>query len=99
MTNTSLADRSQQHPQATGDRQILNPLLDVEKPSDLQLAELARLRIRYHGFPGARDIQTDLERVLQKWKLTEEELFERTRQLHAQRAVYKQEGTQQEDFS
>lgn len=99
MTNTSQTDREQQHPQATNDSQILKQLLDVEKPNDLQLAELARLRIRYHGFPGARDIQNYLERVLQKWSLTEEELFKRTRDLHADRAVYKQEGTQQEDFS
>lgn len=99
MTNTSQTDRSQQHPQASGDRQILNPLLNVEEPSDLQLADLARLRIRYHGFPGARDIQTDLDRVLQKWKLTEEQLFEQTRELHAQRAVYQKVETQQVDFS
>ena len=99
MTNTSPTDREQQHPQATSDRQILNQLLAAPIPTDYQLAELARLRIRYHGFPGARDIQTDLDRLLQQWHLTEEQLFEQTRLLHAQRAVYKQVETQQEDLS
>lgn len=99
MTNPSPTDREQQHPQATGDRQILKQLLAAQEPTDYNLAELARLRIRYHGFPGARDIQTDLERVLQKWNFTEEELFEQTRRLHAQRAVYKKVETQQEDLS
>lgn len=99
MTNSSSADRDQQHPQAKNDRQILDTLLKAKEPTDDQLADLARLRIRYHGFPGAREIQTDLDRVLQQWNFTEEQLFDRTREIHAQRKVYKQVETQQEDFS
>lgn len=99
MTISSSAARDQQHPQATNDRQILNQLLAAKAPTDDQLAELARLRIRYHGFPGARDIQTDLDRLLQQWNLTEEQLFDRTRLLHAEKNVYKKVETQQEDLS
>jgi hypothetical protein len=53
------------------------------------LAEIARLRIRYGGFPGAREIQDKLDLVLQQWNLTEESLFELTRQIHAEVRVYK----------
>ncbi|MEY3333462.1 MAG: hypothetical protein RLZZ176_1762, partial [Cyanobacteriota bacterium] len=57
---------------------------------------LARLKIRYQGFPGARDIQTNLDKVLQRWGLTEAELFEKTRQLHAQGGIYKSRGKKEE---
>ncbi|MCS6814592.1 MAG: DUF3288 family protein [Cyanobacteria bacterium] len=75
--------RDQQHPQAAVDRQIVNALLAGE-PTDYNLAELGRLRIRYRGFPGARDIQADLEKVLRQWGLTEEALYEKTRRIHAE---------------
>ena len=39
------------------------------------MAEVARLRIRYRNFPGARDIQRDLDVILQQWDMTEDELF------------------------
>lgn len=55
--------KDQQHPQWESDRQVTNALLSAE-PTDYNLAELARLRIRYRGFPGARDIQADLEKIL-----------------------------------
>ncbi len=90
--------KDQQHPQAKDDRQIVNALLNGE-PTDYNLAELARLRIRYQGFPGARDIQADLEKVLQQWALTETTLFEKTRQIHAIGNVYKGRGSQRDDWS
>ncbi len=87
----------QKHPQYTGDRQIVDRLLPAE-PTALNLVELARLKIRYRGFPGARDIQQDLERVLQHWNLTEENLFAKTREIHAQGQVYKNRNSDQEDW-
>jgi hypothetical protein len=90
--------QDQQHPQYSGDRQIVNALLDGE-PTDYNLAELARLRIRYNGFPGARDIQTDLDRVLKRWKLSEDDLFAKSRQLHQTTQVYRRRGVQQEDWT
>jgi len=91
-------NKDQQHPLWSSDRQIVNSLLSGE-PTDYNLVELARLRMRYRGFPGARDIQTDLEKVLQQWQLTEETLFEKTRQIHAEGQVYKGIGAKREDWS
>ncbi len=85
----------QQHPQYNRDRPIIESLLQGE-PSDLNLAELARLRVRYNGFPGARDIQAHLDTILQKWNLTEEQLFERTRLIHKAGGMYKTRGKREE---
>jgi hypothetical protein len=94
-------NKDQQHPQESRDRDIVNQLLRGEADNDYNLAELARLRIRYCGFPGARDIQRDLDKVLRQWQMTEEELFDKTRQLHAAAPVYKVrgKGQEQEDWS
>ncbi len=86
---TSAAEnKQQQHPQWMSDRQIVNSLLTGE-PTNYNLVELARLRIRYRGFPGATDIQTDLDKVLQQWGFTEADLYQKTRQIHAIEQVYK----------
>jgi len=90
--------KDQQHPQWESDRQVVNTLL-VEEPSDYNLAELARLRIRYRGFPGARDIQADMEKALSRWQLTEEELFVKTRQIHQTSQIYRGRSNQREDWS
>jgi len=92
----NLAD--QKHPQEKNDRQIINKLLQG-KMNDENLADLARLRIRYRNFPGARDLQRDLNLVLQQWGLTEEELFEQTRKIHAQRKAYQRQDQDVEDWS
>ncbi len=91
--------KDQQHPQYTGDRQVVNELLTVTEPGDRHLADLGRLRIRYHGFPGARDIQADLDRLLSRWGLTEEELFARTRVLHQQGRVYTSQQEGRDDWA
>lgn len=80
--------KDQQHPLHSRDRQIVNTLM-TGQPTEYNLAELARLRVRYHGFPGARDIQTDLDKVMQLWGFTETTLYEKTRQIHAAGPVYK----------
>mgnify|MGYP002784659637 CR=1 FL=1 len=90
--------KDQQHPLWKSDRQIVNTLLTAE-PDDYNLAELARLRIRYQGFPGARDIQVDLDKILEKWNLTESALFEKTRQIHATTQIYRGLGSQRDDWS
>jgi len=90
--------KDQQHPQYSKDRQLLNQLMAGDD-SDFNLVELARLIIRYEGFPGARDIQNDLKKTLQQWKLTEEQLFEKTRAIHQQGDVYKGLGRGREDWS
>ncbi|MFO8040688.1 MAG: DUF3288 family protein [Sodalinema sp.] len=79
--------KDQQHPQAKLDRAAINSLLAAD-PDDLNLAELARLRVRYNGFPGARDIQNDLDTLLKRWNLSEEDLFAKTRQLHGSARIF-----------
>lgn len=90
--------KDQQHPLWKTDREIVDSLITSEA-TDLNLAELARLRIRYNGFPGARDIQTDLDKVLKQWNLTEDALFERTRQIHVETQPYKGRGAKRDDWS
>ncbi|MBD2294476.1 DUF3288 family protein [Anabaena sphaerica FACHB-251] len=89
------ASKDQQHPLYNRDRPLINSLL-AQEPTDYNLAELARLKIRYQGFPGARDIQNDLDKVLQRWGLTEEELLIKTRQLHDVGGIYKSRGKKEE---
>ena len=74
--------KDQIHPREKKDRDIIDKLLQTE-PNEYYLLELARLTIRYRGFPGAREIQTDLATVLNKWQLTEEQLFQKTREIYA----------------
>ncbi|HAO11187.1 MAG TPA: DUF3288 domain-containing protein [Planktothrix sp. UBA8407] len=89
--------QEQKHPQYKTDRKIVVSLLDQEA-TDYNLVELARLKIRYLGFPGAKDIQNDLERILQIWGYTEETLFEKTRQIHATGQIYRGKKNDQEDW-
>ncbi|MEA5620340.1 DUF3288 family protein [Cronbergia sp. UHCC 0137] len=91
----SFNGKDQQHPLYNRDRPSIDILLSQE-PTDYNLAELARLRIRYQGFPGARDTQRDLDQVLQRWGLTESDLFEKTRQLHDVGGIYKSRGKKEE---
>jgi len=91
--------KDQRHPQYTKDRQIVNELLTQTSPSNRDYAELARLSIRYKGFVGARDIQADLLKVLHNWQLTEEELFTKTRKIHAIGKVYMAQDEGQDDWA
>ena len=90
--------KDQQHPQYKIDRQVVNQLIAGEA-TDYNLVELARLMTRYEGFPGARDIQTDLKKAMARWGLSEAELFEKTRAIHQQGEVYKGLGRGREDWS
>jgi len=90
--------KDQQHPQYKTDRQVVSQLL-ADEATDYNLAELARLITRYEGFPGARDIQADLKKALNRWQLSEDELFEKTRAIHQQGEVYKGLGRGREDWS
>jgi Protein of unknown function (DUF3288) len=88
--------KDQQHPLWTRDRQVVDNLLAGE-PTDFHLAELARLKMRYQGFPGARDIQADLVKVTEKWGFTDDTLFAKTREIHAGPPVYKVRGNKNEE--
>lgn len=98
MSNENL---EQKHPQSKQDRIAIDSLLQVQfNPSELELVELARLIIRYRGFPGARDIQRDLQIVLDNWHLTEAELYHKTRAIHATGMIYRRTTTgEQQDWT
>lgn len=99
----------QKHPQNRRDRATVDSLLKVNsksedginaQPSDRDLVELARLIIRYRDFPGARDIQQDLQVVLDNWGLDEEKLYSKTRAIHAEGIVYRRTPTgEQQDWT
>ena len=72
---------NQQHPLYAEDRANLDKLLTYEAPTDANLVDLARLLIRYDGFPGASDLQKDMVRTMHLWKLNREELNHRVRKL------------------
>jgi hypothetical protein len=91
--------KDQRHPQYTKDRQILNELLTQNTPNNREFADLARLIIRYKGFIGARDIQSDLLKVLTNWQINEEELFTKTREIHAIGKVYMAQDEGQDDWA
>jgi hypothetical protein len=86
----------QNHPREKQDRLVIEELLNGEV-NDRNLAELARLLIRYRNFPGAKNIQRDLQFLLQTWQLTEDKLYEKTRKIHAQGKVYLQKINNIED--
>ena len=90
-----MTNQDQLHPLAAKDRAIVDSLI-AEGCNDYNLAELARLRIRYRGFPGAKDIQADLENLLKQWNLTEEELFENTRRIHSSGHIYRSKSEQED---
>lgn len=99
MASSSNSTQEQQHPQYSTDKQVAMNLLAGE-PTDYNLAELARLKMRYQDFPGAYDIQSDLEKAMKRWSLTEEALLEKTRAIHQTTDVYRNvSGRGGEDWS
>ena len=71
----------QAHPLYALDRDRVDRLLATESPDNDHLVDLARLLIRYQGFPGAQDLQDDLLKTLRLWGLDREALHRRTRQI------------------
>ncbi|MFK8185380.1 MAG: DUF3288 family protein [Phormidesmis sp.] len=85
---TAPSNKDYLHPQYRKDRALLDSILAGSPDDKLNVAELARLRIRYDGFQGARDIQSDLDKALAQWGLTEDMLFEKTREIHQGEMVF-----------
>ncbi len=69
----------QNHPLYDTDRDLLNRLIAKETPAEEDFIDLARLFMRYDSFPGAKDIQIDMAKILKSWGITREELNENTR--------------------
>lgn len=72
------------HPLDHIDRPIIERLLSSEWPDDEDLVNLARLRMRHRSSRIAPDLAKALDRVLEQWKLSEAELFSRTRTIWSQ---------------
>lgn len=91
-------NQNQKHPQDKKDSETIARIF-VEEPSPYYQAELARLIIRYKGFPGAQEIKNNLQKILDKWGISEEKLFELTREIHANKNIFKihsQQGDEEE---
>jgi hypothetical protein len=71
-----------QHPQENSDRQIIARIVG-EPATPENLAEIARLSIRYQNFPGAKEIHTLLNKIMEEWGMTPETLFVETRELYS----------------
>ena len=54
----------QNHPLYSKDRDHIDRLMAKESPAEGDLAELARLLIRYEGFPGAEDLKEDMMKIM-----------------------------------
>mgnify|MGYP001331494659 CR=1 FL=1 len=75
--------KDQNHPLYSIDRDHIDRLLAKEVPDDGDIVDLARLLLRYEGFPGASDLQHDMERTLESWRMTKEILNVRARKIWA----------------
>ena len=75
--------QDQSHPLHALDRVVVDRLLAVQAPTDADLVDVARLLMRYEGFPGAPDIHEDLAKTLRFWGLSRDALHRRTREIWA----------------
>ncbi len=73
--------QEQSHPLYSTDRDLVDKLLAKKVPADGDLVDLARLLLRYEGFPGSLDIQSDMMKILSLWGLTREKLNLKTRKI------------------
>ena len=73
--------KEQNHPLYSIDRDHIDRLLAKDLPEDEDIVELARLFLRYEGFPGASDLQDDMNKTLKFWGITREILNVRARKI------------------
>ena len=71
----------QTHPLHETDKNIIDSLISKENPEDQDFINLARLINRYSGFPGEIEIQNDIKKILKFWKISENDLFFKTRNI------------------
>ncbi len=69
----------QTHPLHTTDKIIIDSLITKEEPEDLDFINLARLINRYSNFPGEFEIKSDIEKILNFWNISKNELFSKTK--------------------
>ena len=71
----------QTHPLHETDKNIIDSIISKKNPEDQDFINLARLINRYSGFPGEIEIQNDIEKILKFWKISENDLFSKTRKI------------------
>ena len=71
----------QTHPLHATDKKILDSLITIKEPEELDLINLARLINRYTNFPGEIEIKNDIEKILKFWKFSKNELFSKTKKI------------------
>ena len=71
----------QTHPLHETDKNIIDSLIAKEKPDDLDFINLARLINRYENFHGEIEIKNDIDKILNFWKITRNELFSKTKNI------------------
>ena len=74
-------NNEQNHPLYITDRDLINRLLGKTIPEDEDFIDLARLLIRYEGFPGANDLQIDMAKLLDLWGITRKQLNSKTNEI------------------
>ena len=79
--NDPLPTNEQTHPLYVADRSTVDRLLAKTSPDPEDLIDLARLLIRYEGFPGATDLQSDMAKILNLWGISKESLNSRTKEI------------------
>ena len=71
----------QTHPLHETDKNIIDSLITKKIPEDLDFINLARLINRYYNFPGEIEIKKDIEKILKFWKISQKDLFAKTRKI------------------
>ena len=74
-------NNEQTHPLHQTDKIIIDSLISNENPQDLDYINLARLINRYSKFPGEIEIKNDIEKILRFWKISQNDLFLKTRNI------------------
>ena len=62
-------NETQNHPLYSIDRENLDRLFAIDTPTSNNFVELARLIIRYQDFRGAKDLNSDMEKLLKTWNI------------------------------
>tara|TARA_B100000700_G_C15059434_1_gene864750 strand:+ start:2265 stop:2564 length:300 start_codon:yes stop_codon:yes gene_type:complete len=71
----------QTHPLYSTDREIIDRMLSKKSPNESDFVDLARLNLRYGGFPGATDLKDDIKKILNFWGLSIKELNQKSKEI------------------
>ena len=72
-------NKEQTHPLNATDKKIIDALITKEMPEDFDLVNLARLINRYENFPGEIEMKKDIQKTLNFWNITQDNLFLKTK--------------------